>query len=359
MTAHIAGARDESQAESGYAWLRLALAVLISTIGGVGMWSVVVALPAVQAEFGVARADASLPYTLTMIGFALGGVVMGRLADRFGIVRARHDRRRSRSASATSPPASPTTSVAVRAGARAADRRSAARRRSAPLMADISHWFDAAARHRGRDLRLAAIISPATIWPPVVQHFIATSAGARRMSASACSASSTMLPLALPAAPRRRRAHRRTAGAALRAPRRHARPLARTRCRCCCASPASPAASRCRCRRCTSSPIAATSATASARGAEMLSLMLGFGIVSRIGSGFIADRIGGLRDAAARLGAAGRRRCCSICCFDGLTSLYVISALFGLFQGGIVPMLRDHRARIFPAAARPARASAS
>src|SRR5262249_54904199 len=31
-----------------------------------------------------------------------------------------------------------------------------------------------------------------------------------------------------------------------------------------------------------------------ARGAEMLSVMLGFGIVSRIGTGFIADRVGGV-----------------------------------------------------------------
>ena len=51
------------------------------------MWSFVVALPAVQADFGVARGEASLPFTLTMIGFGAGGIVMGRLADRFGIVR--------------------------------------------------------------------------------------------------------------------------------------------------------------------------------------------------------------------------------------------------------------------------------
>ena len=51
-----------------------------------GMWSVPVALPAVQADFGVARADASLPYTLAMVGFAFGGVLMGRLSDRRGVV---------------------------------------------------------------------------------------------------------------------------------------------------------------------------------------------------------------------------------------------------------------------------------
>src|SRR5574340_943717 len=74
-----------TQLESSYAWLRLAAAVALSSIGGVGMWSVVVALPAMQADFGVDRAAASLPYTLAMLGFAGGGIAMGRLADRFGI----------------------------------------------------------------------------------------------------------------------------------------------------------------------------------------------------------------------------------------------------------------------------------
>ena len=66
--------------------MRLAVALALGTIGSVGMWSFVVALPAVQADFGVARGEASLPFTLTMIGFGVGGIVMGRLADRFGIV---------------------------------------------------------------------------------------------------------------------------------------------------------------------------------------------------------------------------------------------------------------------------------
>jgi MFS family permease len=72
--------------ESRYAWWRLTTALALGTVGSVGMWSVVVALPAVQADFGVARADASLPFTMTMVGFGGGGIVMGRLADRFGIV---------------------------------------------------------------------------------------------------------------------------------------------------------------------------------------------------------------------------------------------------------------------------------
>ena len=72
--------------ESPYAWTRLVTSLVLSTIGGVGMWSVVVALPAVQADFGVARGAASLPYTLTMIGFGFGSILMGKVSDRFGIM---------------------------------------------------------------------------------------------------------------------------------------------------------------------------------------------------------------------------------------------------------------------------------
>src|SRR4029453_6371811 len=74
------------KAESPYAWLRLLTAMLLGTIGGVGMWSFVVQLPVVQADLGIARADASLPYTTGMLGFAVGAVAIGRLVDRFGVI---------------------------------------------------------------------------------------------------------------------------------------------------------------------------------------------------------------------------------------------------------------------------------
>ena len=77
---------SHGEVESTYAWVRLGVTLLLSTVGGVGMWAVVVALPAVQADFGVARADASLPYTLTMLAFGAAGIVMGRLSDRYGIM---------------------------------------------------------------------------------------------------------------------------------------------------------------------------------------------------------------------------------------------------------------------------------
>jgi MFS family permease len=71
-------------------------------------------------------------------------------------------------------------------------------------------------------------------------------------------------------------------------------------------------------------------------GAAMLSLMLGLGIISRVGSGFIADRIGGL--PTLLLGSIGQMLALLLYfAFSGLASLYAISALFGLVQGGIVP----------------------
>ena len=74
--------------DSRRAWIRLAVAVLIGSLGSVGMWSVVVALPVVQAEFGVARGTASLAFTLVMLGFGSGGVLTGKITDRYGIVAA-------------------------------------------------------------------------------------------------------------------------------------------------------------------------------------------------------------------------------------------------------------------------------
>src|SRR5512134_3593097 len=78
--------QNEPATDSRYAWSRLAVTLALMTIGSSGMYVVSVVLPAVQAEFGVDRAAASLPYTLLMVGFGLGGVLMGRLADRRGVV---------------------------------------------------------------------------------------------------------------------------------------------------------------------------------------------------------------------------------------------------------------------------------
>ncbi len=318
--------------DSRAAWLRLAAAVALSTIGGVGMWSVVVALPAIQADFGVARADASLPFTMVMIGFAGGGIFMGRLADRFGI-------------------AVPLTigTVALSAGYLAAGWASSLWQVAlahglligvgcsasfGPIMADISHWF---VRRRGIAVAIAASGNylAGTIWPPLVQHFITTSGWRATHIGIGLFCLVTMLPLVFALRRRIESHHSDAAGAA--AARRQAEvpfsPLTLQVLLCiagvaCCVAMSMPQVH-----------IVAYCGDLGygvARGAEMLSLMLGFGIISRISSGFIADRIGGVRTLLLGSVLQGAALFLYLW-FDGLISLYVISALFGLFQGGIVP----------------------
>ena len=175
------------------AWWRLAVAVLLGTILGVGMWSVVVALPAVQAEFGVARGDASLPYTLAMLGFGGGAVLIGRLSDRFGIVAPVicGDARRSASASSLSGLA-PNLVLFALAHLLIGFGSSA---RFAPLIADISHWFT---RRRGiavGDRRSGQLSGRHDLAAGRAARRSKRTAGARRRSRSACSASLAMLPL--------------------------------------------------------------------------------------------------------------------------------------------------------------------
>ncbi len=318
--------------ESAYAWRRLATALAISTVGGVGMWSFVVALPAIQADFAVDRAEAALPYTLAMLGFGGGGVLMGRLADRYGI-------------------AVPMTigSLALGLGYIAAGLSASLWQVAlahgfligfgcsatfGPLMADISHWF---MRRRGIAVTICAAGNylAGTLWPPVVQHAIAGYGWRATHIGIGIFLVATMLPLTY--ALRRRIEVGHTAAASSQAAQRRAdmpfSPLTLQILLCvagvgCCVAMATPQVH-----------IVAYCGDLGygvARGAEMLSLMLGLGIISRVTSGFIADRIGGVRTLL--LGTLLQAVALTLyLMFDSLFSLYVISGLFGLFQGGIVP----------------------
>jgi MFS family permease len=325
---------DSSGVDSAYAWTRLAVALLVSTIGGVGMWSVVVVLPVVQNEFGVARADAALPYTMTMIGFGIGGVVMGKLADRFGIA------------------------VPVVAGAiilsigymLSASSESifqfglvqglligfGTSTTFAPLLADTSLWF---MKRRGAAVGMIASGNylAGTVWPPIVQHFVQTSGWRATHMGIALFCLATMLPLALlflrRRAPTAAPAAAMAYGGAL-----PMRPLglapgtlqlllviAGVSCCVAMAMPQVHLVAYC-----------SDLGYGAARGAEMLSLLLACGILSRLVFGWISDHVGGLRTLL--LGSF--LQAVALVLYlpsDGLVSLYLVSALFGLFQGGIVP----------------------
>jgi MFS family permease len=318
--------------ESPFAWLRLVAAVLLATIGGIGMWSVPVVLPAVQTEFGVARADASLPFTLAMVGFAVGGVLMGRMTDRFGIVTPVLCGIIALSAGyitagfASGLMLFAIVHVLIGLGTSAT---------FGPLMADISQWFT---RRRGIAVAIASSGNyvAGAVWPPVLQHLVATEGWRATHIGVGVFCALAMLPLLL-LLRGRAPAHGDAAtegitAAARRGPGLSANALQAVLCvagLACCVAMAMPQVH-----------IVAYCGDLGygvARGAEMLSLMLGFGIPSRIASGFIADRIGGV--ATLLLGSALQGVALLLyLLFDGLGSLYVISALFGLFQGGIVPM---------------------
>jgi MFS family permease len=308
------------------------------------MWSVVVALPAIQADFGVARAEASLPYTLAMIGFGCGGVLSGRLADRFGIavpvtaaILALSLGYLAVGYSATLWQVALAHGLLIGVGCSAT---------FGPLMADISHWF---LRRRGIAVAIAASGNylAGTVWPPVVQHFIASYGWRATHIGIGLFCFCTMLPLVL-LMRRRVEDHGSVAASAAVTRRQAEMPFSAGTLQvllciagvACCVAMSMPQVH-----------IVAYCGDLGygvARGAEMLSLMLGFGIISRVASGFIADHIGGVRTLL--LGSVLQGVALFLYLFfDGMVSLYIISALFGLFQGGIVPSYAMIVREYFPA----------
>jgi MFS family permease len=328
--------------DSPYAWFRLAVSVLLSAIGGVGMWSVVVALPAVQAEFDAERGAASLPFTLTMVGFGLGGVIMGKLADRRGIVLPVMIGAVSLGAGYVL--ASLSGGLASFSAAYLFIGTFGTAATFVPLMANISFWFE---KRRGIAIALCAsgnYVSGA-VWPTLVETAIRAHGWRTAHLAVGIFCLVVMPPLALLL---RGRPPVRAMGAPPPAASRHriALPpavlqtlLATAGLACCVAMSMPQVHIVAYCGDLGYGPT---------RGAEMLSLMLGCGIVSRIGSGFLADRLGGL--ATLLIGSIAQMAALTLyLMMDGLTSLYVISALFGLFQGGLVPSYAIIVRESFPA----------
>jgi MFS family permease len=338
MTRAAASSSPE-EIESRYAWWRLAVSLLLMTIGGSGMYSVTVVLPRIQAEFAVDRGAASLPYTLTMVGFGLGGILMGRLSDRFGVVV-------------------PVLLGAIGLGGGFIAAGSATTlwqfslaqgvligllgtsATFAPLVADTSQWFD-----RRRGIAVAVCMSgnyvAGAVWPPVMQHFIDSAGWRATYVGMGVFCILAMLPLALVL---RRRPPPQAQPAQLAG---GARPVAATASPLVLGMPAG-ATQTLLCVAGVSCCVAMSMPQVhivaycgdlgfgAARGAEMLAVMLGMGVVSRLVSGWISDRIGGLRTLLLGSLLQGVALLLFLP-FDGLASLYVVSALFGLFQGGIVP----------------------
>ena len=340
-----ADSAEHGGTDSTYAWLRLAAAVLLSTLGGVGMWSVVVTLPAAQVQFAVDRGAASLPFTLTMFGFAAGGVMMGRFADKFGVVMpVVFGSIMLGIGYVTVGYAETLWQYALAQGVLIALFGCSAT--FGPLMADTSMWFT---RRRGIAVSICASGNylAGTVWPPIIQHSIQSVGWRQTHIGIGIFCVVTMLPLALML---RRKRPAFAAGSASHIQRDGQGGLGMAPNTlmtllviagvCCCVAMSMPQVHIV--AYCGDLGYGVT------RGAEMLSLMLGFGIVSRLAFGLIADRIGGLRTLMLGSVLQGTALVLYLM-FNGLTSLYVVSALFGLFQGGIIPAYAMIVREYFPA----------
>jgi MFS family permease len=315
-----------------YAFARLALSLLISTVVGAGMWAIIVVMPQAQLDFGVDRSAASLPYALMMCTLAFATIALGRMTDRAGIVAPLAISGSTLGVGFVVAGYAPSllvfslAHVLIGVGAGTG---------FAPMMADISHWF---VRRRG--LAVVVVASgnylAGTIWPLLMSLTMpligwrATYAGIGLIIAA------TVLPLTLLMRRRPSAAVFDKAEEATRAaradvgisPRLLLILLVLAGFSCCVAM---------------SMPQVHLVAYCGdlgygvARGAEMLSLMMLLGIVSRIGSGVVADVIGG--SATLMIGSFMQGVALALYLyFNGLTSLFVVSGIFGLFQGGIVPM---------------------
>jgi MFS family permease len=329
-----------SDLDSRHSWFRLAVSLVLATIGGIGLWAPVVALSVVQQEFGVGRAGASIPYTLTMIGFGIGGVLMGRVADRFGIVVPLVLGSVLLALGFFAAAAAPGYWWFVAAQAGLIGLLGVATT-FGPLVADVSLWFQ---KRRGIAVAIVACGNylAGAMWSPLLTSAIAAYGWRASFVVIGVISLVTMVPLSLLL--RKRLAPEQQPAPAAQATGRSGTPLLQGLLilagLACCVAMSMPQVHII--AYCGDLGYGATA------GARMLSLMLGFGVVSRLLSGYLSDRIGGV----GTLIIGSMLQCLALLFyipFDGLASLYLVSALFGLAQGGIVPsyalIVRDY----FPA----------
>ena len=323
---------DRYAPDGVYAFTRLGLSLLIATLIGAGMWAVIVVLPPAQLDFGVDRSAASIPYTLMMCSLAFSTIALGRLTDRFGIVLPLLISAVTMGAGfvlagyAQNLAVFATAHVLIGVGAGTG---------FGPMMADISHWF---VKRRGVAVVVVASGNyfAGTIWPLLMSFTIPLIGWRVTYAGIGIIVAALVLPLALAMRRRPSAAVYEQAEAATEAaradvgipPRLLLLLLIAAGFSCCVAM---------------SMPQVHLVAYCGdlgygvARGAEMLSVMMLLGIVSRIGSGFVADAIGG--SATLLIGSFMQGVALLLYLyFNGLESLFIVSGIFGLFQGGIVPM---------------------
>jgi MFS family permease len=317
--------------DSRYAWLRMGITLAVAVVINAGMWLIISVMPAMQAELGVDRADASLPYTLTMIGFAVGNYAAGKAVDRFGVTVSIIGA--AFLVALGFMVAIYSTSIAMISFAQLLVGLGSAVG-FGPLIADISHWF-----MRRRGIAMAIVASgnylSGAFWPLVLTGVLQDHGWRSVYMVMAVVTLGAVLPLAFGL---RRRvsdgAH--AAAEAVSAANAKSSGLSPTALACllgvagigCCLAMSMPQVH-----------IVAYCVDLGygpAVGTQMLTMMLLGGVCSRLVSGALADRLGGV----TTLLIGSILQCVALVLYlpsDALVSLYVVSTIFGLSQGGIVP----------------------
>ena len=317
--------------DTSYAWFRLAVTLVIAIFANTGMWAVITIMPALEAEFATSRATTSLPFTMNMIGFALGNLVIGRIIDKIGVTLS------VMAAAIVSAAAfllsTVTGDIYLLAGVHLFLGFGTAAG-FGPLITDISHWF-----LKQRGIAVALIASgnylAGGIWPLFLSNILAEDGWRAAYLMLAGITVVVILPLALLLQRKLPEAGHQIAAQQVNENIQKTRisPVRLQILLCiagvaCCVAMSMPQVhivSYC-----------VGLGYGPAVGAEMLSLMLFGGVISRVGSGLIADRIGGIRTLLLGSLAQGVALVMYLP-FDGMASLYVVSFIFGLSQGGIVP----------------------
>ena len=306
------------------------MALVIGLVANAGMWAVVVIMPAVEAEFALTRAETSLPYMLSMLGYGLGNFTIGRWVDRVGIATALIGA--SFGIAVSFFAATQASDIGVLAAVHFVLGLFAAVG-FAPLMSDISHWF---LKWRGTAMALVASANylSGAVWPTVLAGVLAQS-GWRAVYLTLAVITVVVVPFL--AMLLRRQVPDAAVGATVEtisnsanismSPARLQICLGFAGVACCVAMSMPQVHIVSYCVGLGYGPVA---------GAEMLALMLFGGVLSRIFFGLLSDRLGGVRTLL--LGSA--LQCLGLAFYlpyNGLVSLYTVSLIFGLSQGGIVP----------------------
>ena len=318
--------------DSNYSWFRLLITFLIGTSLNIGMWAIVIVLPDIQKEFNFNRGEVSVLFSFTMVGFALGNFILGKLVDKYGIILTLLFSSITVvlgffiSAFSYSLIMLSFCHIMIGFGTAAG---------FGPLMSDISFWFS---KRRGIAVSVAASGNyfSGIIWPTIISTVFINSFDWRFLYIL-FGIIAIILTIPLSFLLRKKidksfldketiKANQRLSEKLI-SPRLLLFILTLASIACCVAMSMPQIHIVALCVDLGFSPIVGT---------NMLSLMLTGGVISRIISGIAVDYFGGFKV----LLVGSSLQCLALFLylpFDGLTSLYLVSLIFGLAQGGIVP----------------------